>query len=208
MGRSTKADIETVRQCITADKLDRRPMHTNTLVKVPQAATFIGTANAQVLAELIADPTGTRRFALLTFADKADWDAINDFDWLSLWRSIDPLGPDPILPFKALLAVRQEDARERPPVEVWVDSLTNFSRKNAMPSTELHGLFREWEERHSPRTATSLVVFGREMSRMEKAGKLPFARQGGKNRTMFQWRGSETVINLTEQQSAQAQGHI
>jgi hypothetical protein len=209
MGRSTKADIETVRQCVTADKLDRRPMHTNSLVKVPQCSTFIGTANAQVLTELIADPTGTRRFALLTFGDKADWQAINDFDWLALWQSVDPEGLDPILPFKDMLEARQEEARDRSPVEAWIEALTTFPRKGPVTSADLHGIFRDWEQRHSPRTATSLVAFGREMSRIEKAGKLPFLRNVAKAGTTFEWRGHETVVDLDERRPAAVKrGHI
>ncbi|MGK7871604.1 VapE domain-containing protein [Falsiroseomonas sp. E2-1-a20] len=209
MGKSTKADIETVRQCVTADKLDRRPMHTNSLVKVPQRATFIGTGNADVLAELIADPTGTRRFALLTFSKNAEWDAINAFDWFALWRSVDPYGPDPIMPFKCMLAARQEEARDRSPGEVWIEGLTAFARKVPLTSAELHGIFRDWEQRHSPRTATSLVAFGREMSRIEKTGKLPFLRTGAKAGTTFEWRGHETIVDLDERRpTAATRGHI
>jgi hypothetical protein len=139
MSGARKADMNTVKQAITASTLTRRPMRSNDTVTVKQMATFIGCSNDS-LGEIIKDPTGVRRFAELEFTDTPDWTAMNEIDWLMLWRSVDEHSADPSANCFDLLKAQQEANRFQDSVETWA---AHFGGKFKSPasSTELHTLF-------------------------------------------------------------------
>ncbi len=203
MGYSTKSEIDIIKNVVTADTLSRRPMKTNTHVEVRQRATFIGSANAEHLGELIRDTTGTRRFVLVRYSDAPDWDAVNAFDFAALWRAVDPRGPDPLLPHRDVLLERQEEARERSPVECWFETIR---KKPANDNAAfLHATFREYEEKHFPERRTNINTFGREMRRLEKAGLSPFRHRRSERGSHYDWAAPVADLDAVREARQQAQ---
>ena len=87
MEGAARKDIDGLKRIITAEYLNRRPMRTNTVVKIPNNVTFIGATNKR-LEEMIRDTTGLRRFAELVALNKMDWDTINEIDYKALWKAL------------------------------------------------------------------------------------------------------------------------
>jgi hypothetical protein len=118
MAFASKSDADQVKNVITAKVLSRRPMRSNGYDKVRQQSTLIGTTN-KVLAQLIRDETGVRRFGYIPFTTTPDRAVINAADYLVAWQSVDEKADSPILPFLDLLIEQQEASRLRAPVEQW-----------------------------------------------------------------------------------------
>ncbi|WP_171070153.1 VapE domain-containing protein [Methylobacterium terricola] len=179
MGYASKANVDTVKNAITAKTLTRRPMRTNTQVTVKQNATFIGCSNKK-LAQLIKDPTGIRRFVSLLFSNDPDWTFMNQIDWPLLWASVDHEGDDPIAPFKGLLATAQEDQRERGRVEHWLeefkpetsDTFKRCLHNGRIQASPLYESFVEFEETYyRGHMKTNITEWGLEMRRLEESGR-------------------------------------
>ena len=100
MGYASKANIDTIKNAITAETLTRKPLYTNSKVEIDQNASFIGCSN-KTLEQLIKDPTGIRRFVALIYSNEPDWEFLNGIDWTVLWRSVDQEGPCPWLRSRA-----------------------------------------------------------------------------------------------------------
>jgi len=162
MSGAKKADMNTVKQAITASSLTRRPMRTNTDVQVAQLATFIGCAN-EGLGEIIRDNTGIRRFAELEFAQEPDWKTMAEIDWLMLWHSVDEMGDDPSILVMETLKAQQEKNRNMCSVETWArDNVGSFP--NWTKTSKLHEAFTLWEKDKFPSYNTSVAMFGRRMN--------------------------------------------
>lgn len=186
MGYASKTNIDTVKQCITAPSLPRRPMRSNAAVKVKQNATFIGCSN-KVLEQLIKDPTGIRRFVQLTF--KGDWKFLATVNWKLLWESVDHEGPDPMAPFKAVLKDVQEETREMGRVEHWASMWEPTSvfrdrfidSSNRAVAKELYREFHDFQTEYYPGLLpTSEPEWRNEMKRMDKSTPNPRFRYAGK----------------------------
>lgn len=162
LGHAKRAEMDEVKNIITASVLTRRPMRTNDVEHVEQRATFIGCTN-KGLSELIRDETGVRRFAELAFTNSPDWEAINALDWEQMWRSVDERGPDPSDIIAGVLAAQQSENRTMSAVEQWARQAKVEGKKRA---EELHSLFREWEQENFPRNATDVTSWGKEMKRL------------------------------------------
>ncbi|MGH1587313.1 VapE domain-containing protein [Methylobacterium phyllosphaerae] len=187
MGYASKANIDTIKNAITAETLTRKPLYTNAKVEIEQNATFIGCSN-KTLEQLIKDPTGIRRFVALQYHNDPDWEFLNALNWTQLWRSVDHEGPCPMAPFKLELAEVQEGSREMGRVEHW---LTDFDPVRApdfgsdgrgrVKAKLLYDNFREFEDSYYPGPhKTSLTEWGHEMRRMEQAGQNTRFRHLGK----------------------------
>src|ERR1700712_1165560 len=87
MGFASKANIDTIKNAITAETLTRKPLYTNSKVEIDQNATFIGCSNKE-LEQLIKDPTGIRRFIAIRFRNDPDWAFLNGIDWTLMWQSV------------------------------------------------------------------------------------------------------------------------
>lgn len=106
--------IAVLKSLLTSNAVNRRRSGTSKADKRRQRATLIGTANEPITV-LIADPTGHRRFVELPFrngavtkgGDPKVWQAVDDTDFMLLWRSVDAFGPPPILPHLATLAATE-----------------------------------------------------------------------------------------------------
>ena len=109
--------IAVLKSLLTSSAVNRRRSGTSKADKRRQRATLIGTANEPITV-LIADPTGHRRFVELPFrngavtkgGDPKVWQAVDDTDFMLLWRSVDAFGPPPILPHLATLAATEADS--------------------------------------------------------------------------------------------------
>ena len=167
MASASKSDINKIKELVTADSVSRRPMRTNQSIHVKQRATFIGTTNLP-LGSILRDETGMRRFVQVMMIRSAH-DLINDMDWTALWRAIDPVAADPMLPYKHALMEHQGELRDRIPAEMW---LTQYDaahdsgeyRDGWIPAATLYSSFRSWEDSHFPRNQTGLSVWGRQMT--------------------------------------------
>ncbi|QRM27901.1 VapE domain-containing protein [Microvirga sp. VF16] len=194
MGYASKANVDTIKHCITANHLARRPMRTNTKVMVQQNATFIGCSNKTV-AQLIKDPTGIRRFVGLQFSSRPCWQTMNSIDYSLLWLSVDPNAADPMLPFMGFLTVKQEDEREKGRVEEWLSvfdpnapssrgdygiTFAQISKGNRVQASDLFQLYSEWEGVMFPGSYGRLSIneWGHEMKRLmdNSPGKVPFEK--------------------------------
>jgi hypothetical protein len=177
MGFASKANIDTIKNAITAETLTRKPLYTNSKVEIDQNATFIGCSNKK-LEQLIKDPTGIRRFVALTYRNDPDWAFLNQIDWALMWKSVDHDGTDPMAGFKTVLAEAQEDSREMGRVEHWLDEFNPNSHPSYEPDARgrvranlLHSLFRDFEDQHYPGPQkTSSTEMGHEMRRLWEAG--------------------------------------
>jgi hypothetical protein len=183
MSWASKSNIDTVKNVVTADDLQRRPMRTNDTVSVRQCATLIGASNKESLADLIRDNTGVRRFLAIRYSDTPDWAALNSFNWLELWRAVDPRMADPMEEFKELVAEHQEADRERCNAESWLESLIpsislggTLNKRDEVTARELYEDFRRWEEEFAPGDRTSEVRFGLDLKQLRANGLCPFKK--------------------------------
>jgi hypothetical protein len=207
MGWASKSDMDIVKNVITAKTLTRRVMRTNVTQEVAQNATFVGAANADEMADLIRDQTGTRRFASLTMLDKPDRDVVNAIDWQSVWQSVNEDAEDPMAAFKGELQAAQEDNRTRSKVEEWLASLEPKDRADdrslngalrqpdrEFTSTELHTYFRDFErDRFPAHRGTSLPEFGRKMAALGQKPGSRFIKGGKKTNALWRWRDQAEV---------------
>jgi Virulence-associated protein E len=201
MGWASKADIDIVKNIISAATLTRRVMWTNATQEVAQNVTFIGAANAFDLAELIRDPTGIRRFVSLTMCAMPDREMINSIDWRAVWQSVDHTAEDPMTPFRTVLSGRQEKERIKTPVEDWLDHIdgktavggaTLSTPGRRFRSADLHTMFREFEDLRFPGLLkTSLPSFIREMRRLAKVETARFSFIDDKGYILWEWRGTK-----------------
>ena len=95
--------VPVLKSLVTSEGIRRRRLGTSLSSTIPQLTTLIGTANLGI-DELVADETGHRRFATLTFRNgeianggtPGVWEAVDRTDYGLLWRSVDAFGPCPI----------------------------------------------------------------------------------------------------------------
>jgi hypothetical protein len=202
MGWASKSDMDIVKNVITAKTLTRRVMRTNVTQEVAQNATFIGAANADELAELIRDQTGTRRFASLTMIDNPDRALINRIEWQAVWQSVDEEAEDPMAAFRGVLQAAQEENRSKSTVEEWIGSLEPSDRADErslnsalrepnreFTSTELYGYFRDFERDSFPaHRGTNTPEFGRKMTALSAKPNSRFVKGGKKTNALWTWR--------------------
>lgn len=90
MRKVQHADIESVKERITAPEVSWRILGHNKFVTKPNKASFIGASNLTP-ASLLRDNTGMRRFFYIKCLDKIDWDLVNSINFLEVWRSVNEL---------------------------------------------------------------------------------------------------------------------
>lgn len=198
MGYASKADVDAVKNIISASTLTRRPMRTNGHVTIDQNATFIGCSNRE-LGQLIRDPTGIRRFVGLRMRSDANRKLINTIDMGLLWGGVSIEEADPMLAFSSELASQQEDSRERGRVEQWMvdfDGANNayqagVNKSGNIPARDLYLAFREYEDEAFPgHYKTSKTDFDYEMARLRKNApdSVIFEKRRGGTGIMYRWR--------------------
>jgi hypothetical protein len=212
MKGAKKSDLDSVKNAITSKAMTRRVMRTNKTAIVAQNLTFIGTANADDIQSLIRDETGTRRFLGLQTNKNLDWPLINETDWLSVWKSVDPKTDHPMKPFKTMLAETQAEDRMKTPFEAWIEQMTGtqlFSRfdnvQSRLVDTKLSAcgkmgtdiLFRDsythYEKENFPtehrQNAMSIERFRRRMATYAQHEGSKFRRHMTDGKTLYSWIG-------------------
>lgn len=183
----------------------RRPMGTNVSERIEINATVIATANHS-LDKVVYDSSGMRRFVEIRprprFEIEPHWDAIVSFDWLALWRSIDPYEDDPLVgKFSDKLKARQEDIRNLDNAELWLRSFdprhhantrradTSCNQWSEWWSEDLYALFRTWEEQYDAKHVTNLQRWGKDMRALIENDRAPdWSRRTAGHRTVYRVR--------------------
>lgn len=197
MGYASKADIDSVKNIITAATLTRRPMRSNSKVTIDQSATFIGCSNREI-AQLVRDPTGIRRFVGLRMRSDADRDLINAIDWFAMWGAVRVDEADPMADHRKVLAEQQEGSRERSRVEQWMVDFTGannayqagINKAGNINARDLYLAFREFEEEQFPGNyKTAKTDWDHEMARLQKNAPdaMIFDKKRGVNGMMYRW---------------------
>ncbi|WP_188063725.1 VapE domain-containing protein [Sphingobium sp. KCTC 72723] len=190
MGFFSKADVDTVKNVITAESRSIRAMRQNSSAPIRNHATLIGCTNKS-LGQLIRDETGGRRFAELVWRNDPNWDALNQVDWVMLWQSVDEMGEDPLIAANMMERLReqQEDNRNQSPIEIWVREEGHVF-KNWKRASELHSLYREWEKEAFPRQDTNQTMFGRSLTNLiTSIEDFPFEKQQQRDGVKYRYSG-------------------
>jgi len=165
---SDKADLNAMKQIITAPVIEWRAMRSERVMSAPQNSTFIGCSNEPVR-DRIRDSTSSRRFWQINCADQVDWEAINGIDYLSLWRSVDENGPAPILSrLSEIRAVQEAEIRVKDIVEQWVEEMCEVVSfdESSLTTSELYDSFREFCLWQNQKSFPQLQKFARDVKRV------------------------------------------
>ena len=209
MGYASKADIDTVKNVITASSLTRRPMATNSKIAVPQNATFIGCSNKE-LSQLVRDPTGNRRFAAIRMRSDADRNLINSIDWAKMWGSVKIEAADPMTEFRDMLSDQQDVTRERSRVEQWMDDFDGtcnvyqsalIGKTGNISAMNLYLCFQAYENAYYPSGyKTSKTDWDYEMTRLLKNApdSMIFSKKRVASGNSYRWKNekSEGALRL------------
>jgi hypothetical protein len=121
MAATRKVNVEALKNKITSKWLNYRPLGKTTRVQGKNFASFIGTSNSHV-ADIIHDPTSSRRYFEYWVTDRCKWDDINTIDYLELWRGIDESLETPYISDVLVeLDTAQELVRAKDSVEEWLE---------------------------------------------------------------------------------------
>ncbi|WP_397602233.1 VapE domain-containing protein [Silvanigrella sp.] len=121
MKGATKADIEEIKERITAEFIKFRLLFTHNMLRISNNCTFIGTSNKPV-SLLIRDETGMRRFYEVEVLKECNWDEINKIDYLAIWKDVDESVDRPFISAcKKEIKEQQELNRDKNSVEQWVE---------------------------------------------------------------------------------------
>lgn len=165
MAGASKADVEVLKNQITATYNDARKLNTNNVSKIKQNCSLIGATNKPV-SELIYDPTGARRFYEIRTQDKLDWDAINGIDYLALFRGIDENKE------RGYIEGHLEEISRDQESLIGVDELGDFIAHYQLssegvtkdvPCAKIYDLYKTWAEDNGVKPLSS-SWFGRKLS--------------------------------------------
>ena len=165
---SDGADVNAMKQIITAPIVEWRAMRSERVMSAPQNSTFIGCSNDPVR-DRIKDPTSSRRFWQVNCADQIDWQAINEIDYLSLWRSVDENGPAPVLEhLTEIRKVQEGEIRVKDMVEQWVEEMCEVVSfdDSSMTTSELYDPFRDFCLWQNQKSFPQLQKFARDLKRI------------------------------------------
>lgn len=155
MSGAKHAEIEAFKAVITSNTVSWRVLGTNFSEEKPNICTFFGCSN-RPLDQIIYDPTGIRRFYQFTTKPGGmDREVVNNFDYLSLWKSIDEnnnegyLTEDDVSQIKVI----NEKYRARTPVEVFLEDVEHTKNEGDFTSVQqLFDQFKLWQNSSNERT--------------------------------------------------------
>lgn len=167
MGHAVKADIDTIKNKITAATVSGRPMRTNSNVQFAQNATFIGCSNKE-LNQLIRDETGNRRFVSLRYSMNPDWGVLATVQPHLLWMSVDEHGEDPTKGIADQLRAAQALVREKSMVEQWLEDfkVPAMMVGKKRTATDWYPDFKEWFIGFGSGRVPDVAHFGKEFTRL------------------------------------------
>lgn len=171
MAKSERADIDKLKNIITAECVDFRGMHTENLESAPQNCTFIGCSNDLVY-DKIYDPTSARRYWQIDCTDKLDWKSINSIDYLALWKSVDEKQDSPILPYlNEIKEIQEKVIRSKDLIEDWIGEFltpTQYDPSEAPTSSELYVNFQHYCEWQKIKNGPTFAKFCRRLPQIFK----------------------------------------
>lgn len=168
LARAKQADLNCLKQKITCPTVSYRKLGTNTTIKSPNNASFIGASNYDIK-DVITDPTSSRRFYQIYSKEKCDWDEINSINYLELWRGVnDCTDIDHLAEFREELKQSQGEIRALDSVEEWLaeERLRHDPASNEAPLKisvrRAYEAYKYWmESQNRGRYIPSKVKFGR-----------------------------------------------
>lgn len=165
---SDNADINSMKQTITAPVVEWRAMRSEKTMSAPQNSTFIGCSN-DLVRDRIKDPTSSRRFWQINCAAKIDWDAINNIDYFGLWLSVDEKSPSPLINYLTdIRKVQEQEIRSKDVVEQWADEcceVVNFD-DSALTTAELYDSFKKFCEWQNIKSFSQFQKFARDIQKI------------------------------------------
>lgn len=183
--------VGTLKSVISSEYIDRRKFFKQSMAHIRQQAVFIGTANRPI-EELVSDPSGHRRFLMLTFKmlpraqQQQAWDTVNKIKWELLWRSVGQDDPDPILPVLDFMNKKNRAAQANTPeakLMFWIRNLdltrpevqvlAKGNKKKYYRVSELHPFYVH-EQAGNP--SLGRAPFDRVLTECCQRGVGPFAR--------------------------------
>ncbi len=177
---SNTADVNTMKQIITAPVIEWRAMRSERVMSAPQNSTFIGCSNDPVR-DRIKDPTSSRRFWQINCADQIDWQAINSIDYLALWRSVDENTLAPILAhLSEIRKVQESDLRAKDIIEQWIEEVCEVVSfdEAALTTSELYESFKEFCLWQNQKSFPQFQKFARDIKRiLEVSGHGPVSKK-------------------------------
>jgi hypothetical protein len=152
MQNADQADVEGLKNFISAEKQTAREMYSTTIMEFKQNCTPIGCSNRS-LATLIYDPTGMRRFFEIASdpdMPKKGWEIFNTIDYERLWRQVDESKPGKgyLEPIWNKLKVSQEELRMQDPVEIFLEeseaALSDGAEKKTIRCSDFYAHYRQF----------------------------------------------------------------
>jgi len=171
LAKIEKADVGTLKALITATEISYRPMGTNKLYSAQQNCTFIGAVNGSI-AEKVFDSTGMRRYFELYYRSDASpesWEFINNFDYLSLWRSVDENQDTPyIAEFKTEIQAAQAELINKDDFELFIEDYELDQKTDNQDMVEIklqnfYNIYHHWAINNNCKTA-NVAWFSRKMN--------------------------------------------
>lgn len=198
MAKSDRVDIDKLKNIITSECVDYRTIFTENLESSPQNCTFIGCSNDLVY-DKIYDPTSARRYWQIDCADQLDWNAINNIDYLALWKSVDESTDSPIIPFLDEIKVTQEQTiRSKDLVEDWLSTeceVVPYDAKKNPTSQQLYHHFSDWCKIQKINNQPTAAKFYRRLDSIVKHTNLPIGPH--KNNRGTVWAVSTGSVTAT-----------
>jgi len=184
MAGAHKTDVEKLKNLITAKNNDVRKLHTNTVTKVKQNASLIGTTNKPV-AEIIYDTSGARRFYEIRTLDLMDWKAVNEIDYVQLWQGINEgRARGYYEEYQADIMHHQEDLTGLEELQVFLDLYKVKPGTKELSAQVLYDAYKTWCESNGVKNPFNSVWFGRRLT--GKGFKKPIQKSiRGKNTTLY-----------------------
>lgn len=166
MGNSTQANIEEIKQKITADSFSSRLMRTNNDTNIINHSTMIGTSNKD-LSRLIFDDTGMRRFFQVTCKDSFDWNITNNIDYLMLWKSINEKKDSELITNVTLatsIRKTQNEKRFQSLIELFFRGRSySIGTDEFVLADDLFKEFQNYEANHQPKNEMTSQKFFRDI---------------------------------------------
>jgi hypothetical protein len=210
MQRATQADVDRVKNVVTRDRFDYKPLYSNGNVNSVQNATFIGTSN-RTLDQMIHDPTGLRRFFQIDWSNDVgpdQWAYLNGLNITDMWCSVDHLADDPTAPFITEIRAIQGSATYRNSVGQFFDAVVEgggtctVRDDGTVIARELSGLLRKEEFYHiyrgycdymRIRSPLEAEAFYKEVRRIaDQEADCPFKPRKGRQFNGWSYCGSQT----------------
>lgn len=201
MARSEQADIETLKNILSINTINYRPLYTNKNSTVIQNTTFIGASNKDIR-NLIKDSTGMRRFFQITCnanaKNKEAWRQARDLDMTLIWKAIDENADEPsIIELLQTIELHQETIRSKNSIEEFMEERDLSAGEERAPLKDVYLQYNQYCQ-DSNLKPFSKPSFVQELKQAGiETGKANFGQYLGLNR-----KNAQPPTNLTNMKGA------